>query len=108
MAYNIQLKTINSIANFIAANGGILLSVFKHDDEYTVLSMRLDSPYAKKEYLHDTIVSELDGLTMNDVQWWLRGDRLEREANIQITTNNGLMTEINFANAWREFDAKEV
>lgn len=60
MAYNIQLKTINSIANFITANGGILLSVFKHDDEYAVLSMRLDSPYAKKEYLRDTIVSEFD------------------------------------------------
>lgn len=60
MAYNIQLKTINSIANFITANGGILLTVFKHDDEYAVLSMRLDSPYAKKEYLRDTIVSEFD------------------------------------------------
>lgn len=60
MAYNIQLKTINSIANFITANGGILLTVFKHDDEYAVLSMRLDSPHAKKEYLCDTIVSEFD------------------------------------------------
>lgn len=60
MTYNIQLKTINSIANFITANGGILLTVFKHDDEYAVLSMRLDSPYAKKEYLRDTIVSEFD------------------------------------------------
>ena len=117
------MKTIEIVKSSIAA--GLIGAYSSNQDYEEVESSRFnrgsirysvaisrDIKYKRLRFLLSFVRNartvELDGLTLNDVHWWLRGDRLAREANIQITTNNGLMTEINFADAWREFDAKEV
>ena len=117
------MKTIEIVKSSIAA--GLIGAYSSNQDYEEVESSRFnrgsirysvaisrDIKYKRLRFLLSFVRNartvELDGLTLNDVHWWLRGDRLAREANIQITTNNGLMTEINFADAWREFDEKEV